>query len=364
LADQRDERDIGTELSSGGESRPIRLPGPAEAGLLFSLMAFLQLYAGWLPFPDSLSDSDRLIATEVLFIGFPPLLAAFALRFSLKDTFRVRLPRLREVGVIALMAPFSTMAAYSAGILAIVLVRLVFGASRMSGDLGDVLTRGMPLAILTIGVVPAVCEEVLFRGFIQRGLEGLGPKKAVLLSGLLFGLFHFDFQRLAAQTLLGFVIAYVVYRSGSIFNGMLVHFLHNSGSVLLTGLAGGLGLTGSWGTILSFAGTAGGDVFENPAFLDYVRRTGMPLEKLIGMMGAGSALILFSALTVLGGLLFLFRHITRDRPRPKPSGRTSAVGFLMAVPGLLLILVVYAAIALELSGLPAGEFLMRMLGPG
>ncbi len=405
------DRNNGNERQPGGSGdvlgpipsiRMTRTPGPAEAGLLFSLLAFLQLYAGQIPFPALFSDSARIILSEVLFIGLPPLLAVMLFRFGFSDTFRFRLPRWRELGVIGLMAPISTMAAYSAGILAIVLIRAIFGSVRVAGDLGDVLSNGMPLAILTIGVVPALCEELLFRGFIQRGLEGFGAKRAVLLSGILFGLFHFDFQRFAAQTLLGLVIAYVVYRSGSILNGMLIHFLHNAGSVVLTQVAGGLGLAGRRGSVmeslhnatselagfigthpvlagffgsspdleglgrlfLTFAGSAGGDLFENVEFQTLLRDSGIPLERMILLMGIGSAVVLVSALFVLGGLLLLFRHVTRDVPRPPPQRHDPAIRFITAVPGLILILTVYVSIGLGLAGIPLGEAILRLFRIG
>lgn len=350
------------------------VPGPAEAGLLFSMMAFLQLYAGrWIAVPG-LSDTARILLAEVGFIALPPLLFALFARYRLADTFRLRLPGWRDTGLVVLMAPIATLAAYSAGLLAIALVRLAFGTMRISGDIGDIMSRGLPVAVLTMGVVPAVCEEWMFRGFFQRGMEGFGERRAVLVSGVLFGLFHFDFQRFAAQTLLGLVIAYVVYRSGSLFGGMLLHFLHNAGSVLLAGLSGGLGLITlpqavvEGGSLLLpmqaalafLAAPVSGDVFSMPVIMEYAQQAGMSMDDLVRALAAGSGILLAACLIVMAGLLVAFRHLTRHvehRARPPAPGRA----FLTAIPGLLLILAVYAAIALDLLGHPAAEKLMKLL---
>ncbi len=158
---------------------PVRLPGPAEAGLLFSLTAVLQLYAvQWL---NRLTDSQTLqvILAEFLFIALPPLLFAWIFRYSLRETFRLRRPRARDAAFLLLLAPVATLTAYSAGILAIVLVRMAFGTLQLAGDMGDILSRGLPSAVLTIGLVPALCEEWLFRGFFQRGWRVWRPKGGV-----------------------------------------------------------------------------------------------------------------------------------------------------------------------------------------
>ena len=342
------------------------MPGPAEAGLLFSLMAVFQLYAGNLPFLAALSDPMRILVTESVLIALPPLLLSLLYRYPLAGVFRLRLPRLRDVGLVLLIAPVATLTAFSAGLLAIVAVKTVFGTLNIPGGIGDVLSRGLPIAVATVGLVPAVCEELMFRGFLQRGMEAFGARRAVVISGLLFGLFHFDFQRLAAQMLLGLVIAYVVYRSGSLLNGMLLHFLHNAGSVVLTGLSAPLAAKGGVAAagFVWMAGSASGDVFASPLFQSYADRMGVSVETLLGGMAVASSVLLVCGLLVLGGLLVAFRYATRDVAHPPATGTAPARAFLTAVPGLLLILTVYAAIALGLMGHPAAGTLLRLLHVG
>jgi sodium transport system permease protein len=83
--------------------------------------------------------------------------------------------------------------------------------------------------LLLIAVVPAVCEELAFRGFILSGFRHLGHKRrAVLYSALLFGLAHGILQQSLIASLVGIVLGYVAVQSGSILPCMVFHLCHNA----------------------------------------------------------------------------------------------------------------------------------------
>ena len=89
----------------------------------------------------------------------------------------------------------------------------------------------IPLALM-IGATPAVCEELLFRGFIQTRLNrSIGPTVGIILSSLLFALFHMDWVHIIAVLPLGLYLGCVAWRSGSLFPAMLGHFVNNTISV-------------------------------------------------------------------------------------------------------------------------------------
>jgi sodium transport system permease protein len=96
-------------------------------------------------------------------------------------------------------------------------------------------------AVLLFAAVPAVCEELAFRGFILTGLEhGHRTRSAILLSALMFGFLHVLlslFQQLFNATLLGLVLGLLAVRSRSIVPGMLFHFLNNALGVVMGTLA-------------------------------------------------------------------------------------------------------------------------------
>jgi sodium transport system permease protein len=85
------------------------------------------------------------------------------------------------------------------------------------------------LPFLLMAVLPAICEEVAFRGFILSGLRHLGHKWwAIALSAVFFGLAHTVMQQSIAAAALGAVIAYLAIQSGSLIPGMLFHATYNS----------------------------------------------------------------------------------------------------------------------------------------
>lgn len=94
---------------------------------------------------------------------------------------------------------------------------------------------GLALLLFAVSVSPAICEEALFRGAILSGLrQRLGPWMAILLTGLLFGLFHISIYRILPTGLLGIMLTYLAVRSNTVLLSMIVHGLVNGTAVLLT----------------------------------------------------------------------------------------------------------------------------------
>jgi ABC-2 type transport system permease protein/sodium transport system permease protein len=92
----------------------------------------------------------------------------------------------------------------------------------------------LPQRLLLLAAAPAIAEEIFFRGFVLRGLLVKGKATAILVSGIVFGLFHalaiegITLERVPSSTALGIVLGWLAVRTGSILPGMLLHFLHNA----------------------------------------------------------------------------------------------------------------------------------------
>ncbi len=85
------------------------------------------------------------------------------------------------------------------------------------------------IGYLIFAISPAICEELLFRGVLLSSFKArMRPALAVLLTGLLFGIFHIYFFRMLPTAVLGISLSYIVYRTGSVYPGMISHALHNS----------------------------------------------------------------------------------------------------------------------------------------
>lgn len=90
------------------------------------------------------------------------------------------------------------------------------------------------LEALVIALVPALCEELLVRGAIARGLASrFGTVAAVLLSSGYFALLHLSVARALPTAVLGGFLALIVLRSGSVVPAILIHALNNTAALLL-----------------------------------------------------------------------------------------------------------------------------------
>ncbi len=91
--------------------------------------------------------------------------------------------------------------------------------------------------VTVIAVTPAICEELLFRGLIQRTLEdenatSSGVRKrsglsAAVVAGVVFGLYHLNPFTLVPLVVLGVYFGFVVYRTQNIVSSIAAHFFNN-----------------------------------------------------------------------------------------------------------------------------------------
>lgn len=95
------------------------------------------------------------------------------------------------------------------------------------------------LIFFIVTIVPSVCEEVFFRGFIQKSFElRYRYFKGALLSAIFFGLYHFNPYGLIPLIGLGLYFGFAAYISNSIAIPVLLHFLNNFTSLLIFFIVG------------------------------------------------------------------------------------------------------------------------------
>ena len=96
--------------------------------------------------------------------------------------------------------------------------------------------------IFSMAILPAVAEELIFRGIILQGLMKKYSKFAsIIMSAIFFMLMHGALSQTLYQFYLGIILAVVVAYGGSIYYGMILHFLNNL-IVLVVNFAGGLSI--------------------------------------------------------------------------------------------------------------------------
>ena len=87
---------------------------------------------------------------------------------------------------------------------------------------------GIVGVLIVVALLPAVCEETLFRGIILEGIKDVGTVAACLLGGLLFSVFHQSPSQTVYQFICGCVFTLVALRADSLLPAALMHFLNNA----------------------------------------------------------------------------------------------------------------------------------------
>jgi sodium transport system permease protein len=125
--------------------------------------------------------------------------------------------------------------------------------SEVLAGLRDLRAMNPALVLAALSVVPALVEELFFRGYLFNALRTVArPLATVVGSAVLFGLFHLIvvdslmWERLPITMLLGLLLGWMRWRTGSLLPGMLLHAAHNG--VLMAALLwprsfGPLGMT-------------------------------------------------------------------------------------------------------------------------
>jgi membrane protease YdiL (CAAX protease family) len=121
-------------------------------------------------------------------------------------------------------------------------------------SLADASGAGLWLALLGIGLAPAVGEELLCRGLVQRGLEPrLGGGRAVALGALVFGALHLEPVHALFASLLGLYLGTVALLAGSIRAAILCHAFNNLVAVGAAALWPGADGAGAASVVAGFA---------------------------------------------------------------------------------------------------------------
>jgi sodium transport system permease protein len=213
------------------------LPSVGQAVFCFGLILFLR----WISFGfgHSLPLLVRTGVGYLAFVAAPPLFMTLMLTRWPRQGIALRRPPAWSIPVAVLLA-----------ILVLPpLAELTLGVLHQFPALKEVLDERHPLTeelrALTIGhdytfgqralyflilaVLPAVCEEIAFRGFILTALRRrFRPWTAILLSSFLFGLYVMNVFQFVNHLALGIVLGLLVTRSGSLIPAIVFHFVFNT----------------------------------------------------------------------------------------------------------------------------------------
>jgi membrane protease YdiL (CAAX protease family) len=211
--------------------------------------AILTLLIFGLDFEKADVNSVRLLTMggQILFILLPALMFAKFVYTDVTSSLRVRIPSLKEIivfiGGLILLTPllqsflyiqnflFKKLADSSPVVNSIrklidevdKMVQSAYGSLLQSNSIFEA-----SFIVFVVAVIPALCEETFFRGFVQRSFEHrFKPIWSIILTAIFFGIYHFNPYGLIALIALGVYFGYAAYLSNSIFIPIILHFLNN-----------------------------------------------------------------------------------------------------------------------------------------
>jgi sodium transport system permease protein len=203
-----------------------------EAALLMAVCFLLMFYGGQIAqAQDALSG---VLISQLFCIAGPAIACLALLQQPIAKT--LSLVRARLVYIVAAILLSPAVAMLSIGIGSVQNTFLPIPESYAKAFTDMVVQPGRPLwlVVVVFAVLPAICEELLFRGAMQGLLrKRLSPKLLIPSVGIAFGLFHLSTFRFLPTATMGIVLSSLTVLSGSIFPSMIVHGLHNSLLILI-----------------------------------------------------------------------------------------------------------------------------------
>ena len=333
--------------NANDKAEEIRKPTIAQVSALYSFGVILLLYIG--------SRAQRvnvipwgILITEFILILIPSLALLLIYKYNIMRVLRLNKISFLNSFIVMCIAGFAIPVVTALNLVNLMVIKSLFGkvilpATPMPGG-----SYGLLISILAIGAAPGICEEIMFRGVILRGFERYGIYKGILITAFLFGLMHLDFQKLLGTFLLGALIGFVVYRTNSIFAGMIAHFTNNSAIVLLT-----YGL-GKLQEIINKSGLDKAKGFGSAESSDKAISTlmNLPRAQLIAVLVFYGFIFLFFLAGLVGLIMGLIKNTSVKNEKVSIETRNvSKKSFLWLAPGLLLIAFIYLAKGFSLGGI-------------
>jgi sodium transport system permease protein len=211
-------------------------------GLLILMLKFMLSTRLPAPNPDGPIDEFLRIFTisttvlQIAFIAAPALLMTVMLTRSPRETLLLKMPRWTTIpaaiGLAVCIHPVLK-------VLGEVVVRLYPMNPQIIKNFIEPFTKiiqeeaSVWHLLLLIAVLPAICEELAFRGFILSGFRHLGNRRAaIVLSAIFFGVIHSFIQQSVMACFSGVLLGYLAIRTGSLLPCILYHMTSNGLNVL------------------------------------------------------------------------------------------------------------------------------------
>jgi len=191
-------------------------------GIFFTLIKFA-------PTPErtAIVRSVVDIIGTVLSLGVPFLVVMRIIDIPAKIALPFRKIRSGfNIGSLFIALGASTVAVYIGSFLASAFQSVGFSPSVPEFNMPTDVTTAI-LYFVSIVLVPAFLEEMVFRGIVLQPLRRFGDSFAIVISAIIFSLAHLNIYQIPNAFVMGLILGYFVVRSGSLWAGIIIHFANN-----------------------------------------------------------------------------------------------------------------------------------------
>ncbi|MBE6899490.1 MAG: CPBP family intramembrane metalloprotease [Ruminococcaceae bacterium] len=162
----------------------------------------------------------------------PFLIYALCIKIPAKVAFPFRRAKFDlTLGGIFISLGVGVIASYATSGLQIVLEFFGIGITMPEYEIPETLPAFI-IYCLSLTVLPAFIEEIIFRGIVMQSLRRFGDIFALVASSLIFGIFHLNLIQMPYAFILGLCIGYFVMRTGSLWVAVIIHLVNNSVAVV------------------------------------------------------------------------------------------------------------------------------------
>ncbi|WP_455714947.1 CPBP family intramembrane glutamic endopeptidase [Anaerosporobacter sp.] len=114
-------------------------------------------------------------------------------------------------------------------------ISLLFSKNMIQDTVTDIVSNNaLFLSVFVIAFIPCLFEETIFRGIFYNEYRKSNIKVGIVLSAFLFGIMHQNFNQFSYAFAMGIVFALLIEATDSIVSTMIVHFIINANSVIMT----------------------------------------------------------------------------------------------------------------------------------
>lgn len=211
-------------------------PTITQANIMFFITAVITL-AGSAFFQPRLGTGTNLWINEYVYILFPPLLMAWINGWPVEKVYRFRKISARSK-IISILSALTIWPLASA--VSLIIRKFLddkIGVLNSPGSASSSVYQNL-LIIIGMVILAPVCEEILFRGFIQSAYESRSKKYGFVIAALIFGAYHIlnGISEVIPASILGLCMGFLVYKTGSLASSMLFHATANICAILFGGV--------------------------------------------------------------------------------------------------------------------------------